>query len=49
MMGAKTIATAGSAEKLEICKKFGKADHVVNYNDKDWQKQVKGASILSSS
>jgi NADPH:quinone reductase len=41
LMGAKTIATAGSAEKLNICKRIGKADYVVNYRDKDWQAQVK--------
>ena len=39
-LGAKVIATAGSAEKLEVAKKFG-ADHVINYRDKDWTEQVK--------
>ncbi|KAF0343701.1 NADP-binding protein [Gigaspora margarita] len=38
-LGAKVIATCGSKEKLDIAKKFG-ADYGVNYNDKDWQKQV---------
>ncbi|KDN53340.1 NAD(P)-binding protein [Tilletiaria anomala UBC 951] len=41
LLGAKTIATAGSEEKLRICKEHGKADYVVNYRDKDWQAQVK--------
>lgn len=39
-LGATVIATAGSAEKLEIAKKYG-ADHCVNYRDKDWTAQVK--------
>lgn len=39
-LGATVIATAGTAEKLEIAKKFG-ADHCVNYTDKDWIDQVK--------
>lgn len=39
-LGAKVIATAGSAEKLEITKKFG-ADYAINYRDKDWTEQVK--------
>lgn len=34
------IATAGSARKLEVAKSFG-ADHVVNYQDKNWPEQVK--------
>ncbi|KAJ3009301.1 hypothetical protein HKX48_008036 [Thoreauomyces humboldtii] len=40
-MGANVIATAGSADKLKVCKDFGGADACVNYRDKDWQKQVK--------
>ncbi|KAL9938835.1 hypothetical protein V8E36_002554 [Tilletia maclaganii] len=40
-MGAKVIATAGSADKLEVCKKHGGADHVLNYRDKDWAAKVK--------
>lgn len=39
-LGAKVIATAGSAEKLEVAKKFG-ADFAINYRDKDWTEQVK--------
>ncbi|CAG8481452.1 23624_t:CDS:2 [Dentiscutata erythropus] len=38
-LGAKVIATCGSNDKLAFAKKFG-ADYGVNYNDKDWQKQV---------
>lgn len=41
-MGAKVIATAGSADKLKVCKEVGGADAGVNYRDKDWQQQVKG-------
>ncbi|KAI9247496.1 hypothetical protein BDA99DRAFT_489382 [Phascolomyces articulosus] len=39
-LGAKVIATAGSAEKLEIAKKYG-ADYAINYRDNDWTDQVK--------
>jgi NADPH2:quinone reductase len=39
-LGATVIATAGSAEKLEIAKRYG-ADHCINYRDKDWTAQVK--------
>ncbi|SNX81346.1 related to quinone reductase [Melanopsichium pennsylvanicum] len=40
-MGAKVIATAGSEDKLKVCKKFGGADYAINYRDKNWQDQVK--------
>ena len=40
-MGAKVIATAGSDDKLRVCKQVGGADYAVNYRDKDWQAQVK--------
>jgi len=39
-LGATVIATAGSAEKLEVAKKYG-ADFCINYRDKDWTNQVK--------
>ncbi|CAO3666807.1 unnamed protein product [Umbelopsis vinacea] len=39
-LGATVIATAGSAEKLEVAKKYG-ADYCINYRDKDWTNQVK--------
>ncbi|KAI8142486.1 hypothetical protein BJV82DRAFT_615053 [Fennellomyces sp. T-0311] len=39
-LGAKVIATAGSADKLEVAKKYG-ADYAINYRDKDWTNQVK--------
>ncbi|KAF7727534.1 hypothetical protein EC973_007424 [Apophysomyces ossiformis] len=42
-LGAKVIATAGSAEKLAFAKEQG-ADVVINYNDKDWPDQVKKAT-----
>lgn len=38
-LGARVIATAGSAEKLTYCTELG-ADHVVNYRDDDWVEQV---------
>ena len=39
-MGAKVIATAGSEEKLEFCRKHG-ADHALSYRDSDWIDRVK--------
>ncbi|KAH7108427.1 NAD(P)-binding protein [Auriculariales sp. MPI-PUGE-AT-0066] len=38
--GGKVIATAGSEEKREVCKRLGGADHVIDYNNKDWTKEV---------
>lgn len=38
--GACVIATAGSARKLEVAKKFG-ADYGIDYNKKGWEDQVK--------
>jgi NADPH2:quinone reductase len=38
--GARVIATAGSADKLEFAKKLG-AEHVLNYTDGTWVDQVK--------
>ena len=41
-LGAKVIATAGTKDKLEICKRVGGADYAVDYNDtKAWQAEVK--------
>lgn len=40
-MGARVIATAGSAEKLEFCTQQG-ADHVLSYRDAGWVDAVKG-------
>lgn len=42
-LGATVIATAGSAEKLEVAKKHG-ADFLINYRDKDWTDQVKNVT-----
>jgi NADPH:quinone reductase len=42
-LGAKVIATAGSAEKLEMCKQLG-ADVVINYRDEDFSQRVKKES-----
>lgn len=38
-VGAKVIATAGSAQKVELCKKLG-ADHVLDYTTGDLQPRV---------
>jgi len=38
--GATVIATASSAEKLDVCKKCG-ADHVINYKDGDFVPAVR--------
>lgn len=35
------IATAGSAEKLKICKEKGGADYAIDYTDKNWPTKVK--------
>lgn len=39
-LGATVIATAGSAEKLEVCSRAG-ADQVINYRDADFVSEVK--------
>ncbi|WRT66213.1 uncharacterized protein IL334_003166 [Kwoniella shivajii] len=39
-LGCKVIATASSEDKRDICEKLGKADDVVDYTKKDWQKEV---------
>ncbi|MBO6727099.1 MAG: NADPH:quinone oxidoreductase family protein [Rhizobiaceae bacterium] len=39
-MGATVIATAGNPEKLELARSYG-ADHLVNYRDPDWVRQVR--------
>ncbi|CAM2152447.1 NADPH:quinone reductase [Pararobbsia alpina] len=38
-MGARVIAAASSADKLELCKQVG-ADETVNYEEDDWRKRV---------
>lgn len=38
-LGAKVIATAGSEEKLDVCRDLG-ADHALNYKDDGWQERV---------
>jgi len=40
-IGAKVIATAGSQGKLEVCKKYGGADYVLNYRIAGWQNEVR--------
>lgn len=49
-MGARVIATAGSAEKLEFCKMQG-AEHTIQYKDPAWVDEVKrltgrGADVI---
>ncbi|CAA7257485.1 unnamed protein product [Cyclocybe aegerita] len=39
-IGAKVIAAAGSTEKIEVAKRFGGADHGINYSNAGWQKEV---------
>lgn len=40
MLGATVIATAGTPEKLDVCKQCG-ADHVINYETEDFVQAVK--------
>jgi NADPH2:quinone reductase len=40
LMGAKVIAAASSAEKLELCKQFG-ADEVINYVEENLKDRIK--------
>ena len=40
LMGAKVIAAASTAEKLEVCKKYG-ADEVINYTTENLKERVK--------
>lgn len=40
--GAVVMATAGSADKCQTCRKLG-ADHVFNYREEDWVEGVKAA------
>ena len=42
-LGATVIATAGSDDKLEICRQAG-AQHVINYKDDDWVSAVQKAT-----
>lgn len=52
VLGGKVIAAAGSQEKLDIAKRYGGADYVINYTKTDWQKEVlkitngKGVDII---
>jgi putative PIG3 family NAD(P)H quinone oxidoreductase len=42
-LGARVITTAGSAEKLEVCRSLG-ADVTVNYREQDFVEEVKAAT-----
>ncbi|OBT63080.1 hypothetical protein VE03_07451 [Pseudogymnoascus sp. 23342-1-I1] len=42
-LGCTVIATASTASKLAVAKKFG-ADYLVNYSDENWEKRVLGAT-----
>lgn len=42
-LGCTVIATASTASKLAVAKKFG-ADHLVNYAEDNWEKQVLDAT-----
>jgi NADPH:quinone reductase len=50
-LGATVIATAGSEEKLEVCRRAG-AHHVIDYKDDDWVGEVnritggRGADVI---
>lgn len=50
-LGATVIATAGSDEKLDVCRRAG-AHHVIDYTDKDWVGEVnrrtggRGADVI---
>ncbi|KEP55422.1 zinc containing alcohol dehydrogenase [Rhizoctonia solani 123E] len=39
-LGAKVIATAGTQDKLNVCKTLGGADEVLDYTKTGWQKEV---------
>lgn len=41
--GARVVTTAGSAEKLELCRSLG-ADLAVSYRDQDFVEEVRGAT-----
>ncbi|KAJ3724513.1 hypothetical protein C8R42DRAFT_662051 [Lentinula raphanica] len=40
VLGGKVIAAAGSQEKLEIAKRYGGVDYLIDYSKPDWQKDV---------
>jgi putative PIG3 family NAD(P)H quinone oxidoreductase len=42
-LGARVVTTAGSAEKLDVCRSLG-ADVTVNYRDQDFVAEVKAAT-----
>jgi D-arabinose 1-dehydrogenase-like Zn-dependent alcohol dehydrogenase len=39
-LGARVIAAAGSDSKLDVVKRFGGADYIINYSKPGWQKTV---------
>lgn len=42
-LGARVLTTAGSAEKLEVCRSLG-ADVTINYRDQDFVEEVRAAT-----
>ncbi|KAL0575748.1 hypothetical protein V5O48_006235 [Marasmius crinis-equi] len=40
VLGGRVIAAAGSEDKMEVAKRYGGADYVVNYSKPGWQKEV---------
>ncbi|KAK1218479.1 hypothetical protein PQX77_018805 [Marasmius sp. AFHP31] len=40
VLGGRVIAAAGSEDKMDVAKRFGGADYVVNYSKPGWQKEV---------
>ena len=43
VLGARVVATAGSAEKLEVCRSLG-ADVTINYREQDFVEEVRTAT-----
>lgn len=39
-LGAKVIATASTPSKLEVCLRYGNADHAIDYTKPNWQQEV---------
>lgn len=44
-LGARVLATAGSEEKLEFCRKLG-VEKAINYSDPSWIEQAKNVDVI---